>query len=268
MDLTDHLFIDNVLLIGRGLPFIQNVDASSDSLWLGPEQLVHLKTKEGNIMASIQNQSSHDFGCVSAQSIQIAPDIFHWNQGSLFRRGIQIEVANPHPQANIKVTQYALNQEVQQWEQLSGFKLNQAKVFTGEAIPTPLSISADWVVPSENLQYSERGHLALSATVEGKSQFLSIGIDQPVSVDEPIPMHKELWKVFPNPAQDRAYFSTLQAPQITEMGIFHMFGKQVFRTSFTGNTIEVQTSDLASGIYLASFKTQAAVHSCKFVVFR
>jgi hypothetical protein len=70
-----------------------------------------------------------------------------------------------------------------------------------------------------------------------------------ISVDSPM----NFIRIYPNPATDHVYISTFGTTEIWEINLFNMEGKVI--KTFQKNLSDIDLSDLVSGIYIISIKS-------------
>ena len=102
---------------------------NQDERRLGPNQTVHFyDPATGNVMATLQNNSAHDYGCTSvyidrSSSSAGAATTPFWNNdpaNALISKSFRVVPTTDHPNGNITTTLYFTDAEIQNWMTATG----------------------------------------------------------------------------------------------------------------------------------------------------
>ncbi|MFT3980303.1 MAG: M12 family metallo-peptidase [Ferruginibacter sp.] len=142
--------IDSIMLKGTGPGIIQSAahPSNSDTAYLGPNTTVHFYNQvTGNIMASVKNLSSFDFGCTQVDLIRTGINaVATWglaNTDHLTDKAYRINTSNYSPSATYEVSLYATADEIAGWVSATGNAATDLRVIQSIAdITDPVPLNA------------------------------------------------------------------------------------------------------------------------------
>lgn len=147
------------------------------SYYLGPNETVHFYDNSGNIMASVQNLSAHDFGCTKFEVDRAGTSALpFWNTNpTMFSKTFKMTPTYNNPAASYNLTYYYTQAEANGWMAASGNTMGACKLIkvSGQEIsdvtPTTPYVSQVSIATNTNYVAYNGINYALSATFSGFS---------------------------------------------------------------------------------------------------
>jgi len=191
------LALDNVKVLSN---FVQKIevatDLTEDQHELGPNDKVDFYNPDGEVIGSLRNLGSHDFGCVNLSidraGLGATPFQNERNRaGDLLNKTFRVEVENPSAARDLELTLYFTAAEDSAWQDATGRAWEDIRLVThpgaiADITPeNPEPLGAGTVVQIsdlQNFQVPESDHLALRASVFGQSAGYGAGIPQAETV--------------------------------------------------------------------------------------
>ena len=137
-DATGWLYgcaVDDIVLTGQGPIGIQTTTntTAGDVANLGPNETVHFyDPATGDVMVSLQNTSSFDYGCVTVEVDRSGTSAVQFNTATatdfLHSKTYTIVPTNTNPNGTYAVTLYYEEAEVAGWEAATGNSRNNAEI--------------------------------------------------------------------------------------------------------------------------------------------
>ena len=173
--------IDNVKLTATNSNEIQTTvnTGNSDTQYLGPhETAVFYDPTTGNLLAKIENLSSHDYGCTTVELNRAGTDATTWyGSYDISNKTIKVTPANNSPTGEYKITLYYKAEELPNFngEQIKSIGKTEGNLSGANASNS--TFTAVSLVPAFELDY------AYSATFNtGFSEFGLSNADKPLPV--------------------------------------------------------------------------------------
>jgi len=177
------LLIDSIVIKGTSTCNIQSAAhiANGDEAYLGPNQTVHYYNPVTNrIMASIENSSSFDFGCMRVELIRTGTGATAaWDSTASYKiadKAYRITAANNNNAAPYKLTLYYTDEEINGWKAATHNASADIRIVktTGDLLNYP--VASDAVFSSLNTlnSFGNTTHSIVSGTFTGFGSF-SIG---------------------------------------------------------------------------------------------
>ncbi len=280
---TAYSFSFDEVRINASTRRVESDLADSGEEDLGPNATVYFySANDGQLLAKIKNNTSHDFGCTTLFVERAGSGAESWyNGGMSASKAIRIEPASNSNNANVDITLYYTQDELNGYESASGtsrtdlnlFKTRAASISlakannTVEAVTTYTNIfKTPATVIAGSFTGTVTGKLG-SAVVAKKTSLLPLGAPQPVGQVSP---GDEL-TIYPNPARSRTTVSlpAFEEEQPVEISVMNLNGQRMWnerRMAFGGENIELDVAAFPSGIYLVSVKTRDGHFAKKLMV--
>lgn len=248
--------------------------------YLGPNGTVHFfDVVSGGIMMTIENLSSHDFGCTEVEVDNAGASANNnWASGSTSTKTFRITPEFNDPNANVRVTLYYTDSEVIGWEWFNaqGDDRNDLNVlrFADEAIPanegtgissitTMGSYGDDFTFAADfqGLGGSSGGFTVGNLTfTENGQNLIHLGDNQRTAVYE-LSLH-------PNPVSEKLSIQFQMEQEIEgEIRVVDSFGKMLYQTKdilTKGlNEARVDASNFGEGIYFVQIVGDGGVLEVK-----
>lgn len=265
------LGVDNIEVTGTEYFDIASTLNGSDEVYLGPNAEVHLYDG-GELIASIQNNSSHDFGCTSvtidrtgngAQEFWYSADATK----NIADKTITVTPTTNNPSASITVTLYYTDAEVSGWETATGKSFladakviknpgNIANVTPGTPFPDGPNIEQDVVSSTYH-----PSNLAYSITATFNSGFSGFGMGDPGT--PPVSFPVEFLSFTATPADGKVDLTWTVGQEIN-LATYQIERKKEAEAAFIPvGTIEAQARsqyqfedrNIAPGTYLYRIRT-------------
>lgn len=172
--------IDSITIKGTSVTAIQTTAhvANNAEAPFGPHATVHFYNPvTKNIMASLQNLSSHDFGCARVELLRTGEGAsVAWSaltDEKVSAKAYRITATNNNPSAPYKLTLYYTNSEVAGWMAATGNDLgSMSLVKTDSNITASSPVSAPVFCTNKVVAgYGPAGHTAISGNFTGFSSF-------------------------------------------------------------------------------------------------
>jgi hypothetical protein len=174
------LLVDSISLRGTSAKAIQTAAhiANVDEKLLGPNQTVHFYNPvTKNVMASLQNLSSHDFGCTRVELLRTGNGaVPAWTAAAdelVTAKAYQISAANNNATAPYRLTLYYTADEMNGWLTATGNGASSASIVKTDSNITQLSpVSAPVFATAKSMvHYGQVPHTAISGNFTGFSTF-------------------------------------------------------------------------------------------------
>ncbi len=189
------LIVDSIVIRGTSTCAIQTAAHvnNMDDENLGPNQIVHYYNPiTKNIMATIENNSSFDFGCTKVELIRTGTAALQaWGvlaSDKVSSKAYKITSTNTSPSAEYKLKLYYTDAEINGWLATTGNNISDAQIVKTNADVTTLSPSLPPIFSSLNSRNSFGGttHTVISSIITGNSATSTYAIMKPYgSVDCP-----------------------------------------------------------------------------------
>lgn len=136
-DATGWLYgctVDNVLITGQGPINVQSAvnTGAGMSGYLGPNGTVHFYDPSGDVMMSLTNSTSFNYGCVTVEVDRAGTSALQFNNSNpanyLHSKTFRVIPTNANPTGSYNVTLYYKEAEVAGWEAATGNVRSAAKI--------------------------------------------------------------------------------------------------------------------------------------------
>jgi Zn-dependent metalloprotease len=280
---TAYSFSFDEVRINASTRRVESDLSDSGEEYLGPNATVYFySANDGQLLAKIKNNTGHDFGCTTLFVERAGTGAESWyNGGMSASKAIRIEPEFNHNNANVEITLYYSQVELNGYESASGTNRLQLNLFktraasidlakannTVEAVTTYADIfKTPATVIAGSFTGAVTGKLG-SVVVARKTNFMPIMAPQ----NGFQPAASQELTIFPNPARSR---TTLVLPafgeeQPVEISVMNLNGQRVWndhRTASGGENIELSVTGFTSGFYLVSVKTRDGHFAKKLIV--
>jgi hypothetical protein len=267
--------VDNVLVTGETNINIQTAinTNNGDDAYLGPNGTVHFyDPTTGDVMASVQNTSSWDYGCVSLEvdrdGSTPTATVFNSNAPAdfLHSKTYSIVPDNNNPNGSYNLTLYYKQNEVNAWETATGnSRLN------AEIIKVASSRISD-VMPTNFASYSIGNAAATVSSFGSDVKFTAsfntgfsgfgVGILNTLITDISEPL--ENVGVYPNPNDGSFTISGLELG--TTYRVFNSAGKLILGEQVAVKNQQVRLSNVSSGVYFLVAEKDGKLGKVQFVI--
>jgi PKD repeat protein len=263
----DELMMDNILVLAEGLPAIDTSFFHSASSYLGPYQKVNLFSyQDSSIIASIENLSNHDFGCIEAKIQSSGQGAFLGVTGQSLMKTIQVKSENPKDDVKVNFTYFAHKAELLGWESATHVSPLALKAIKGNSAFTPtIPANIDWLVLEKNRSYSQFGHRYMTFTTSGVDAYFGIGVDIPSNIqlieNQPIE-----WYCFPNPAKEQMQI-VCNSNEEFQVRVLNMLSQVVVSSNAKyQNFASLDLLSLPTGSFLVELTTTSTQDSKVFFI--
>jgi hypothetical protein len=174
------LLIDSIVIKGTATCSIQTTahPANANEAYLGPNQTVHYYNPvTGNIIASIENNSSFDFGCTRVELIRTGNGAAAaWDSNAVLNisdKAYKITAENNNTAAAYKLTLYYTNDEINGWKAATGNSNADISIVktSGDILSYPVAAPAEFSSINNISSFGATPHLAISSVFTGFSSF-------------------------------------------------------------------------------------------------
>ncbi|MBI1226747.1 MAG: T9SS type A sorting domain-containing protein [Bacteroidetes bacterium] len=250
----------------------------------GPNATVYFySADDGQLLAKVKNNTSHDFGCTTFSVERAGTGAKTWyNGGKSTDKAIRITPSNPSSSANVEITMYYTQEELNGYELASGTLRSNLKLFntTASSIGGANSGNTAEFATAHTPIYKTPATViggSFTATVTGSlggivlaKKTNPLGILAPGGNNHGVAESQAL-EIYPNPASG---YTTLSLPnfdeaQNLEISVFHLDGQRVWSKNLVtagSEKIDLDLADWTPGVYLVKAKTAGQQFVKKLVV--
>lgn len=266
----DDWWLDDVKIIGQGLTLIDTALNHSTSAYLAPYSHVHFfSDQDSTLIASVENVSNHNFGCVEAHIEHSGKGALHFSGGTLLEKSVRFSTSNPNPNAAVQITLYYHQEEIAGWEAESGFSKNILKALTSEA-PISQNIGTyKWLSGGSLSPYSMEGHQRFAVESQGLTGSYALGTDMLVSENN-VPTNQPTWYIFPNPTNGSITLKNTDATLGGESRyrIFSLQGKLLKEANFWTSEVQIEVPNSGDGFYFFEVQHAEGMQTIRVEVLR
>ncbi|MCF8460338.1 MAG: T9SS type A sorting domain-containing protein [Flavobacteriales bacterium] len=267
--------VDNILVTGETNINIQTAvnTNSGDEGYLGPNSTVHFyDPTSGDVMASIQNTSAWDYGCVSLevdrQGTNPTATVFNSNTAAdyLHSKTYSIVPDNNNPNGTYNLTLYYKQNEVNAWETATGNSRSNVEI-----IKVSNNRISD-VTPANYASYSIGNAAAtvgsfgsdVKFTASFNTGFSGFGVGILNTLITDINETLENVGVYPNPNDGTFTISGLALG--TTYRVFNSAGKLILGEQQAVEKQLVRLADVAAGVYFLIAEKDGKLGKVQFVI--
>ena len=267
--------VDNVLMTGETNINIQTAvnTNNGDEGYLGPNGTVHFyDPSTGDVMASIQNTSAWDYGCVSLEVDRSGTNptatVFNSNTIAdyLHSKTFSIVPETNNPNGTYNLTLYYKQNEVNAWESATGNSRSNAEIIKVS------SARISDVTPANATSYSIGNAAATVSNFGSEVKFTAsfntgfsgfgVGILNTLVTDINEPL--ENVGVYPNPNDGTFTISGLELG--TTYRVFNSAGKLILGEQQAVANQQVRLADVAPGVYFLIAEKDGKLGKVQFVI--
>lgn len=267
--------VDNVSVTAQGPISIQTaVNAGNgDNAYLGPNGTVHFyDPATGNVMATVQNTSSWDYGCVSMvvdrQGTNPTASVFNSNSAAdyLHSKTYSIIPTTNNPNGTYNLTLYYKNAEVTAWETATGNSRNNAEIVkvTNNTIST--------VTPGNYTNYSIGNAAAtvgafgsdVTFTASFNTGFSGFGVGVLNTLVTDVQEYLVEVGVYPNPNDGSFTISGLELGSTYQ--VYSSDGKLILGEQYVVHNQQVRLHGVVPGVYFLVAEKNGQLGKVRFVV--
>jgi Metallo-peptidase family M12/Reprolysin family propeptide len=174
------ILIDSITIKGTSVTAIQTAThvANNTEAPLGPNATVHFYNPvTKNIMASLQNLSSHDFGCTKVELLRTGSGAsVSWSaltDEKVSAKAYRITASNNNASAPYRLTLYYTNSEVASWMAATGNDISSVSIVKTDSNITQMPPASLPVFCTNKVtaNYGPAAHTAISGDFTGFSSF-------------------------------------------------------------------------------------------------
>ncbi|MDB4678245.1 T9SS type A sorting domain-containing protein [bacterium] len=267
--------IDNILVTGETNINIQtNVNTNNgDESYLGPNSTVHFyDPTSGDVMASIENTSSWDYGCVSLEVDRDGSNptatVFNSNNTSdyLHSKTYSIEPENNNANGTYNLTLYYKDAEVSAWESATGNSRTNTEIIkvSDNRINdvTPANFAAYSVGNAAASVGAFGSDVTFTASFNTGFSGFGVGILNTLITDI-----EETLKdvgVYPNPNDGTFTISGLELG--TTYRVFNSAGKLILGEQQAVENQQVRLSNVSPGVYFLVAEKDGKLGKVQFII--
>lgn len=270
---TAYSFSFDEVRVNATTRHIESDLADAGEEYLAPNATVYYySADDGQLLAKIKNNTSHDFGCTTLFLERAGTGAKPWyNGGKSTDKAIRIVPGNPSSSANVEITLYYSQPELDGYESASNTLRSNLRIFntTASSVGGANSSNTAEFATTHSPIYKTPATViggSFTATVSGSLGGLvlakktnPIGIMSPGGNGQTIAGSQELG-IYPNPAKHTA---TILLPdfgdeQAVEMTIFRLDGQRVWtqnRQTAGNESLQLDLTGWTPGVYLVKAKT-------------
>ncbi len=267
--------VDNVLMTGETNINVQTAvnTNNGDEAYLGPNGTVHFyDPTSGDVMASIQNTSSWDYGCVSLEVDRAGTNpmatVFNSNSAAdfLHSKTFSIVPENNNPNGTYNLSLYYKQNEVNAWENTTGNSRNNAEVIKVSAARisdvTPANFASYSIGNAAATVSSFGSDVKFTASFNTGFSGFGVGILNTLvtDIDEPLTNVG----VYPNPNDGTFTISGLELG--TTYRVFNSAGKLILSEQQAVANQQVRLADVAPGVYFLVAEKDGKLGKVQFAV--
>lgn len=267
--------VDNVLMTGETNINVQTAvnTNNGDEAYLGPNGTVHFyDPTSGDVMASIQNTSSWDYGCVSLEVDRAGTNptatVFNSNSAAdfLHAKTFSIVPENNNPNGTYNLSLYYKQNEVNAWESATGNSRNNAEIIKVSAARisdvTPANFASYSIGNAAATVNSFGSDVKFTASFNTGFSGFGVGILNTLvtDIDEPLTNVG----VYPNPNDGTFTISGLELG--TTYRVFNSAGKLILGEQQAVANQQVRLADVAPGVYFLVAEKDGKLGKVQFVV--
>lgn len=267
--------IDNILVTGQTNINIQTAvnTNNGDEAYLGPNETVHFyDPTTGDVMASIENTSAWDYGCVSLEvdrdGSTPAATVFNSNATAdfLHSKTYSIVPENNNPNGTYNLTLYYKQNEVSVWENATGNSRSDAGI-----IKVSNNRISD-VTPANFTSYAIGNAAAavgafgsdVTFTASFNTGFSGFGVGILNTLITNIEETLDNVGVYPNPNDGTFTISGLELG--TTYRVYNNAGKLILGEQQAVQNQQVRLADVAPGVYFLVAEKDGKLGKVQFVV--
>ncbi|MCF8277794.1 MAG: T9SS type A sorting domain-containing protein [Flavobacteriales bacterium] len=267
--------VDNVLVTGETNIAVQAAvnTNNGDEAKLGPNGTVHFyDPTTGDVMASIQNTSSWDYGCVTLEVDRsgLNPSAVAFNSNAnadkLHSKTFSIVPENNNPNGTYNLSLYYRQNEVTAWESATGNSRNNAQIIKVSNARindvTPANF-ASYAIGNASATVSSFGSdVKFTASFNTGFSGFGVGILNTLITDINEPLTDV--GVYPNPNDGSFTISGLELGSTYR--VYNALGKLILGEQFAVQNQRVQLSDVAPGVYFLVAEQDGKLGKVQFIV--
>jgi hypothetical protein len=267
--------IDNILVTGETNISIQtevNIN-NGDEAYLGPNETVHFyDSSTGDVMASIENTSSWDYGCVNIEVDRdgSSPTAIAFNSNAssdfLHSKTFSVVPENNNPNGSYNLTLYYQENEVAEWENISGNSRNDAEIIKvsdariSDVTPTNFTF---YSIGNATVTLGSFGSdVKFTASFNTGFSGFGVGILNTVVTNVNQPLIDV--RVYPNPNDGSFTISGLEIGVTYQ--VFNSVGKLILGEQQTVNNQQVRLTNVSAGAYFLIAEKDGKLGKIQFVV--
>ncbi len=172
--------LDSILIKGTSTAAIQTTAhaANVEEGYLGPNQTVHFYNPvTQNIMASISNKSSFDFGCTTVEMIRTGDSAaLAWGDYTaqkVAKKSYRVIPANSNAAAPYEISLYYTNEEINGWAATTKNAVSDIAIVktSGDITQTPPATLPEYSNYNSIVNYGSSNHKVITAAFTGFSTF-------------------------------------------------------------------------------------------------
>lgn len=267
--------VDNILVTGEtniGIQTAVNVN-NGDEGYLGPNGTVHFyDPTTGDVMASVENTSSWDYGCVSLEVDRDGSNptatVFNSNTASdyLHSKTYSIVPENNNANGTYNLTLYYEEAEVAAWENATGNSRNDAEIIkvSNNRISdvTPANFASYSIGNAAATVGSFGSDVKFTASFNTGFSGFGVGILNTLITD--IDETLSDVAVYPNPNDGTFTISGLEVG--TTYRVFNNAGKLILGEQQAVENQRVRMTNVASGVYFLVAEKDGKLGKVQFVI--
>jgi hypothetical protein len=267
--------VDNILVTGETNVNVQTAvnTNNGDEGYLGPNSTVHFYDPvSGDVMASLENTSSWDYGCVSLEVDRDGSNptatVFNSNTASdyLHSKTYSIVPETNNPNGNYNLTLYYKSAEVTAWETATGNSRNNAEI-----VKVASSRISD-VTPANSTSYSIGNAAAavgafssdVTFTASFNTGFSGFGVGILNTLITDIDEQLEGVGVYPNPNDGTFTISGLELG--TTYQVYNSVGKLILGEQQAVENQRVRLSNVSAGVYFLIAEKNGKLGKVQFII--
>ncbi len=180
--------IDSIVIKGTSTAVIQSTAhaSNSDDEYFGPNQTIHYYNPvTKNIMATVENLSSFDFGCTKIELIRTGTGATQaWGllaSNKISNKVFKITTTNSNPTAPYKLTLYCTDAEINSWLAATANNTTDIKIVKTNGditLATPIS-SPEFSAINNKTAFGATTHSLVSATFTGLANTSTYALMKP-----------------------------------------------------------------------------------------
>ncbi|MCF8464616.1 MAG: T9SS type A sorting domain-containing protein [Flavobacteriales bacterium] len=267
--------VDNVLVTGETNISIQTAvnTNNGDEGYLGPNGTIHFyDPTTGNVMASIQNTSAWDYGCVSLEVDRAGTNptatVFNSNAAAdyLHSKTFSIVPDNNNPNGTYNITLYYKQDEVNAWETATGNSRSNAEIIkvanSRMSDVTPVNFASYSIGNAAATVGSFGSNVKFTASFNTGFSGFGVGILNTLITD--INETFENVGVYPNPNDGTFTITGLEIG--TTYRVFNSAGKLILGEQQAVEKQLVRIADVAAGVYFLIAEKDGKLGKVQFLI--
>lgn len=277
--------IDNVRVNAQTRQVESDLNDSGEE-YIGPNETVYFySANDGQLLAKVTNNTSHDFGCTTLSVERDGDDAEgFFNGGNSASKAIRFQPEFSTSNADVDVTLYYSEGEISGFESATGEDREDLNVFNTSAADiddADASNTTESVATYEDIKKTAATVIAGSFTANVTGALGGMVVASESSSQSSIAFEGDLLQnnlnassfdltIFPNPASERATIQlSLDEEQSIEINLMSINGQLIrkeMREYYPNQSIEMDLTTLNPGIYMVNIQTDTEQFTKRLII--